>query len=170
MRFVLSRVDQLRANHAGELGRKLLRHQHAIAEFGAARIGEGEVGHHGRRAAPGGQHAELIGEVIHRYLGAQFVEAELGGQRRSQRLRAVQQEAAAVPGGRFGDEEIRNDLALRCQQGSKARCSRLDGRKLRRHQIVEEMACVVAVDLDDATIGEKRCFHLAAGLGSAKGT
>ncbi len=110
-------------------------------------------------AAPGGQHAELVGEVFHRHLRAQLVEIELGCKLGGQRLRAVEQQAAAVPGRRLGDEEIGDDLALRRQQRCKARGSGLQLGELGGHEVVEKVPRIVAIELDDATVGEKRCLH-----------
>ena len=83
---------------------------------GMPRVGESKIGFHCGLAVPDREHAEVLGEVLDRDLGAQLVEAELVGKRLRQRARAVDQEAAAMAGGRFGDQEIDDDLALRRQQ------------------------------------------------------
>ena len=116
MRFIGRRIGELRADQVGDLLRKLSGNQNPPAERGVAGIGEGKVGLHGGLAIPGREHAEAVGEILDRDLGAQFVDAELVGERLRQRARAVDQEAAAMAGRRLGDQEIRNDLALRRQQ------------------------------------------------------
>ena len=107
MGFVGGAVDQIGADQVGDLLREFLGNEYAPAERGVARIGKRQIGHHGGIAVPGREHAEAVGQVLDRDLGAQPVEAELVGERLRQRARAVEQEAAAMAGGRFGDQEIR---------------------------------------------------------------
>ena len=98
VRLVGGAVDEFGADQAGDLLRQLLRRENAPAERRISRIGEGEIGLHRGLAIPGGDHAEAVGEVFHRDLGAQLVEAELVGEALRQRPRAIDQEAAAMAG------------------------------------------------------------------------
>ncbi len=117
MRFIGGAVDQIRADQVGDLLREFLRHQNPPAERGVARIGEGEVRLHRRARHPRPRARRGCPDRFSiRDLGAQFVETELVGERLRQRARAVDQEAAAMAGGRLGDQEIDDDLALRRQQ------------------------------------------------------
>ena len=116
MRLIGGGIREFRADQVGDLLRKLLGDQNPPAERGVAGIGEGQIGLHGGHAIPGSEHAEAIREILDGDLGAQFVDAELVGERLGQRARAVDQETAAMAGRRLGDQEIRNDLALRRQQ------------------------------------------------------
>ena len=120
MRVIGGAVDQFGADQIGGLLREFLRDQNPPAERGVARIGEGQIGLHRGLAVPGREHAEAVGQIFDRDLGAQPVEAELVGEALRQRARAVDQEAAAMAGGRFGDQEIGRDLALRRQQRAEA--------------------------------------------------
>ena len=107
MRLIGGGIGELRADQIGDLLRELFRDQNPPAERCVAGIGEGQIGLHGRHAVPGREHAEAIGEILDRDLGAQFVEAELVGERLRQRARAVDQETAAMAGRRLGDQKIR---------------------------------------------------------------
>jgi len=78
--------------------------------------------------------------------------------------RAVQQEAAALAGGRLGDQEIDDDLALRRQQRAEARRAGLEPRHIGGDEPIEKAARVLAGDLDHATVGKKRCFHAKGSL------
>ena len=110
-------------------------------------------------AVPDRHHAEHLGQVLDDDLGAQLVEVELLHQRRRQRARAIEEEAAAVRRLGLGDDAIDDDLALRGEQRGKPRGA---GRHLVHvggEQAVEKLARVVAGDLDHAAVGEKCCFH-----------
>ena len=159
MGFIGFAVDEIGADEIGDLLLQLLGNEDTPAELFAARIGKREVGLCRGLAIPHRKHAEAVGEVFHRHLGAQLVEAKLGGQRLRQRSRHVDQEAAAMAGGRFGDQKVHNDLALRGQQRAKAADPGADQLDLSRDEAIEEIAGVLAADLDHAPIGKKRCFH-----------
>ena len=58
------------------------------------------------------------------HLGAQLVEVELSHQIARERARTIEKKAAAVLRRRFRDDAIDDDLALRREQGGKARSSR----------------------------------------------
>ena len=116
MGLVGGAVDQFGADQVGDLLLQLFGHENTPAERGVARIGKSEVGLDRGLAVPGREHAETVGEIFDRDLGAQLVEAELVGEALCQRARAVDQEAAAMAGRRLGDQEIHGDLALRRQQ------------------------------------------------------
>ena len=85
MRVIAGAVDQLRADQPRELLRKLLRHQDPPAERRVTRVGERQIGFHGGLAVPRRHHAETVGQVLDRDLGAQLVEAELVGETLRQR-------------------------------------------------------------------------------------
>ena len=160
VRFVSRFIHQFGADQRRGLGRQFLRNQNAPAERFGARIGEAEVRLHCWNAVPHREHTERIGEVFHRYLGAQFVEAELGGQACRQRPGTIDQQAAAMSRGNLGEQEVRHDLALRRQQRAESTQSRLQFAGVGGDQAIEEDAGVLAADLDDATVGKKRSFHL----------
>ncbi len=61
--------------------------------------------------------------------------------------------------GYLGDQEIDDDLALRCQQRAKPGLPRRELFDIGRDKAVEEVAGVLARDLDHAPIWKKRCFH-----------
>ncbi|MHC2508316.1 hypothetical protein ACVII1_003554 [Bradyrhizobium elkanii] len=62
--------------------------------------------------------------------------------------------------GRYlGDQEIDDDLALRRQQRAKPGLSRAQLGDVGGDEAVEEVAGVLAGDLDYAPIWKKRCFH-----------
>ena len=65
---------------------------------------------------------------------------------------------AAVTGRSFGDEEIHDDLALRRQERAEAPEAGPHQCDVGRDQAVEEVARILAAHLDDAAIGQKRCF------------
>ena len=101
-------------------------------------------------------------------LGAQLVEIEPLHQRRRERARAVEEEAAAVGGRRLGQDEIDDDLALRRQQRGKAGPRRRHLGDVAGDQPVEEFARVVAGNLDDAAVGKQRCFHDGCLIGTCQ--
>ena len=134
---------------------------HAGAERRQARIGVARA-HIRVVPAPSqtAMHAERLGQILDDHLGAQLVEIEPLDKRRGERARAIEEEAAAVAGRRLGDDEIGNDLALRRRAAPQsARAPGVTLSDVGGHKPVEEVARVVAGDLDDAAIGKKRCFH-----------
>ena len=106
MRLIGVTVDEVGADQIGDLLLQLFGHENAPAERLVPRIGKGQIGLHGGLAVPYRQHAEAVGEVFDRDLGAQLVEAELVGKPLRQRARRIDQEAAAMAGRRLGDQEI----------------------------------------------------------------
>ncbi len=130
-----------------------MRRQHAaraqIAEAGVA-VAQAVFG--GGGAVPDREHAERLGQVLDDDLGAQLVEIEPLHQRRRERARAIEEKAAAVGGGRLRQDEIDDDLALRREQRGKAGPLRRHPVDVAGDQAVEELARVVAGDLDDAAI------------------
>ena len=92
------------------------RSKYSPAQCCVARIGERQIGLDRRIAVPRREHAETVRQIFDRDLGAQLVETELVGKGLRQRARAIDQEAAAMAGRCFGDQEIRRYLALRRQQ------------------------------------------------------
>ncbi len=99
------------------------------------------------------------GQILDTDLGAQLVEIELVDQGRRERARAVEEEAAAVLGRRLDHDAIDHDLALRRQQRGKARPLGRHLADIGGEEPVEKAPRGLAGDLDDAAIGEKRCFH-----------
>ena len=94
------------------------------------------------------------------HLGAQLVEIELLDERRRERARAIEEEAAAVLGRRLGDDEIDDDLALRRQQRGEARLRRASPWSMSVvSSPLRKVARVGAGDLDHAAVGEKCRFH-----------
>ena len=73
--------------------------------------------------------------------------------------RRVDQEAAAMASWHLGDQEIDDDLALRRQQRAEPGLPRFELVDISRDEPVEEVAGVLARDLDHAPIWKKRCFH-----------
>ena len=106
MRLIGVTVDEVGADQVGHLLLQFFGNENAPAERIVARVGEGEIGLHGGLAVPYRQYAEAVGEVFDRDLGAQLVEAELVGEALRQRARRIDQEAAAMAGGRLRDQEI----------------------------------------------------------------
>ena len=104
----------------------------------------------------------MTGEVVHCNLGAKLVETELGGERRSETRRTIEQKPAAMAGRRFGHQEICDDLALGSEQCAEFGDAGLYVGNLSGQKVVEKAPCIVADHLDDAAIGEKRCLHLLA--------
>jgi hypothetical protein len=104
-------------------------------------------------------HAHSIGDVLHRDLGAQLVEAELVGEVLRQRAGRIDQETAAMAGRDFGDQEIGRDLALRRQQRAEPAKAGLQQRDVCSDETIEEVAGILAADLDHAPVRKKRCFH-----------
>ena len=123
------------------------------------RIGKSQIGLHRRLAVPYRQHAHAVGDVLDRDLGAQLVEAELVGEVLRQRAGRVDQEAAAMAGRGFGDQEIGRDLALWRQQRAEPAKAGLQQRDICGDEAVEEVAGILAADLDHAPVRKKRCFH-----------
>ena len=74
-----------------------------------------------------------------------------------------------MAGRRLGDQEVGDDLALRRQQRAEAAEPGADQRDIGGDKAVEKVARIVAADLDDAPIGEKRCFHAARLFSSSLG-
>jgi hypothetical protein len=64
-----------------------------------------------------------------------------------------------VPCGYLGDQEVDDDLALRRQQRTEPGLPRGQLLDVGRDEPVEEVAGVLARDLDHAPIWKKRCFH-----------
>ena len=116
MRVIGGAVDQLGADQVGDFLCEFRWNKDPPAQRCLRGIGERQIGLHGGIAVPCREHAETVREIFDRDLGAQFVEAELVGKALRQRPRAVDQEAAAMAGRCFGDQEIHRDLALRRQQ------------------------------------------------------
>src|SRR5262249_17852999 len=98
-------------------------------------------------------------------LGAQFVEIQLFHKVWCQRTRAIEEEAAAILGQCFGDDEIDDDLALRGQQRGKRGLARRDLGRVIGHKPIEKESGGVSEDLHHAAIGKKSCLH-AKSLGS----
>jgi len=159
MRLVRGCINEVGADEVGELLLEFRRNQDADAEPLVARIDDSEVRLGLKLAAPCGEHAEIVGQIFHSDLGAELVELQLVGEALGQRFRAVDQEAAAVARGRLRDQEIHDDLALRRQQRPEPAQSRLQLADIGGDEAVEEVARILACDLDHAPIGEKRCFH-----------
>jgi hypothetical protein len=63
-----------------------------------------------------------------------------------------------MAGGRFGDQEIHNYLALRRQQGPEPAQARPQQRHIRGDKAVEKVARVLAADLDHAAVGRNAAF------------
>ena len=126
-----------------------------MTRIGEARLRRGAYG-----AGPDRDHAELVGEIADRDLGAELVDVELVGERLRQRAGNVEQEALAAVGRRhLGDQEIDDDLALRRQQRAESGLARMQLADVGGEEPVEELACIVAADLDHAPVVEKRRFH-----------
>ena len=64
-----------------------------------------------------------------------------------------------MAGRGLGDQEVHDDLALRRQQRAEPAKTGREQRHVGRDQAVEEVARVLARDLDHAPVGKKRCFH-----------
>ena len=64
-----------------------------------------------------------------------------------------------MAGGGFGDQEIGRDLALRRQQRAEPAKAGLQQRDVCGDEAVEEVAGILAADLDHAPVRKKRCFH-----------
>jgi hypothetical protein len=64
-----------------------------------------------------------------------------------------------MPGRYLGDQEIDDDLALGRQQRAEPGLPRAQLADIGRDQAVEEVAGVLAGDLDHAPIRKKGCFH-----------
>ena len=152
-------VDELGADQIGHLLLEIFGHENAPTQRFMPRIGERQIGLHRRLAVPHGQHAHAVGDVLHRDLGAQLVEAELVGEVLRQRAGRIDQEAAAMAGRGFGDQEIGRDLALRRQQRAEPAKAGLQQRNVCGDEAVEEVAGILAADLDHAPVWKKRCFH-----------
>src|SRR5262249_9302979 len=153
-------VNEFGANQTGNLLFQVLRHQNTPTQPAVTRIRKGDVRPSSRLAFPGGEHTEGLGEILDSYLCPQLVEAQLVRERSSQGVRAVKQEAAAMCGRCFCDQEIDDDLPLWCQQCTEPALSRPELSSIGRDQAVEKAARLLARDLDHAPVGKKRCFHL----------
>ena len=81
-------VDEIGADQVGHLLLEIFGHENAPAQRLMPRIGKGQIGLHGGLAVPYRQHADAVGDVLDRDLGAQLVEAELVGEALRQRARA----------------------------------------------------------------------------------
>ena len=66
-----------------------------------------------------------------------------------------------MAGGRFRDQEVDDDLALRRQQRAEPAQSGRKLRHIRRDKAVEKVTRILAGYLDHAPIGKKRCLHVA---------
>ena len=152
-------TDEVGADQAGGLRREFRRDQDALPEFFAARIGKCQVRLDAGLAVPHREHAKTGRQIFHNGLGTQLVEAELVGERLRQCARAVDQEAAAMTGWGFGDQEIHHDLALRRQQRAEPAKARLDQVDIGGHKAIEKIARAFAADFDHAPIGKKCHFH-----------
>jgi len=93
---------------------------------------------------PHREHAQAVGQVLHRDLGAQLVEAELVSKAFCQRARYVDQEAAAMTAWGLRDQEIHGDLALRRQQRAEPAKARPQQRDVGGYEAIEEVAGVLA--------------------------
>ena len=67
----------------------------------------------------------------------------------------------------FRQDEIDDELALRREQGGKARGVRRHLGDVAGYESVEEFARVVAINFDDAAVGKQRGFHWADRSGVA---
>src|SRR5262249_35143072 len=143
---------EIRRRGAGEV-----RRQHAArAELGQTRVGDAEAVVRGAAAIPDRQYTQGLGQILDDHVGAQLVEVEPLHQGRRQRAWAIEEEAAAVGGVRFRQQKIDDDLALRREQRGKDGLRRRHLVEVAGDQAVEELARVVAGDLDHAAVGEKR--------------
>ena len=168
MRLVGGGVDDLRAEIGGRLRRHVRRQHDAHAQRREPRIGVAQAVFGRADAVPDRHDAEAVGEILDRGLGAQLVEIELLDEGRGERARTIEKEAVARPG--FRQDEIDDDLALRGEQGGEARARRRGLVHVGGDQAVEQAPGVVAGDLDDAAVGEKRCFHAKSLARSRGGT
>ncbi len=159
MGLIVGAVDEFGADQIGNLLLEFFGNEDTPAERVVARIGECKIRPHRGFAAPDRQHAEAVGEILDRDLGAQLVEAKLGCKSRRQRTRGIDQKAAAMAGRGLGNQEIGDDLALRRQQCAEPAKARAKQRHVGRNEAVEEVAGILAADLNHAPVWKKRCFH-----------
>ena len=64
-----------------------------------------------------------------------------------------------MAGGRLRDQKIGRDLALWRQQRAEPAKARPQQRDVCGDEAIEEVAGILAADLDHAPVGKKRCFH-----------
>jgi len=64
-----------------------------------------------------------------------------------------------MAGRGLGDQEVRNDLALRRQQCAEPAETGRELRNVGGDEAVEKIPRILARDLDHAPVGKKRCFH-----------
>ena len=132
----------------------------ALAERRETRVVIDEAGVSGQRCAIGrGEHGALLGEVLQRDLGAQLVELQAFHQVGGLEQGRVEEEAAAILRRQREDEEIADHLALRRQQCAVAGLSGHDRIEIVGHEVLQEVARVVAADADDAAIDQSCGGH-----------
>ena len=110
-------------------------------------------------AIPGGNDAKDVGQILGDHPRPQLVEVELGDEHGRERAWKVEEKAAAIFGRRFDDNEIGNDLALRREEGAKARRPRRQLEDVGADQAMEKVPRVVAGDFDHAAVRQKGSLH-----------
>ena len=106
-------------------------------------------------AAPVGDDAAVGALVADRDLGPQLVEADSRLARSAACAAGQSSRKAGRRAGRAQDEEVEQDLALRRQQRGVARLARRQGLDVVGQQPLQEARRVLAVDANDAAVGEK---------------
>ena len=104
------------------------------------------------------QNAKDLGQIFDHDASAQLVEVKLVDHRLGERSRQVEEEAAAVMSRRFDDDEVCNNLALRRQQRTEARCPRRELEDIGADKTVQKVARVIARNLDHAAVGSRAAF------------
>src|SRR6516164_10835354 len=159
MRLVGHRIDELGANPGCRLVRPMRRKHAAPPQLGETWIRVAQAIFGIGRSLPDRHDPEHLREILNDHFCAQLVKIESFDQRWRERSRSVKKKAATV--GRFGfrNDEVRDDLSLRRQQGSESSMPGIDLSGVARDQPIEKFARVIARDLDDAALGKQRCLH-----------
>ena len=110
-------------------------------------------------AVPGREHAERLRQILDDDFGAQFVEIEFFDERRAERSRGVEKEAAAVRRRRLGHDEIGNDFALRRQERAETCYAGRQVQNIRGDKPVKKIPRAVAGDFNDTAVREQGGFH-----------
>ena len=153
-------IDEIGADQIGDLLLQLFGNQDAPAERFVARVGEGKIRLHrrARRPIPPARRGCRRGSPPRPWRAACRSRACRRGPLPAGAAASIRK-PPPWPLGRLRDQEIRGDLALRRQQRAEPAKARPQQRDVGGDEAVEEVAGILAADLDHAPVGKKRCFH-----------
>jgi len=133
-------------------------HPHAQGRQSGIGEGDAKIGRI-RLSAKEGHDAQFFGKILDSHFRPQLVEGQPLGKLRSRNQGNIAIEPAAIFRCCLGDEELRDQLALRCQQRRMDRVTGANAFHAVGQQIVEEAARILAAHPHDAPVDEAHSFQ-----------